>query len=125
MEREELPFIPLQLTYCFFYLLAAYYLFSSDDYLFIIIHNPIALIFAVGFSIYMARSLRIGYFILIQRLAVVLTNESVVITASSDIIRWLDVADVYMTHKGYKDVGSIRAYYVTIKLRDPEAYLKL
>jgi hypothetical protein len=124
MEKEELSFSPLQLTYCFFYLLAAYYLFSSDHYLFIMIHNPIALLFAGGFTIYMLRSLRIGYFILTRRPAVVLTNESVVITDSGDEIKWIDVADVYLTHRGYKDVGSIQAYYVTIKLRDPEFYLK-
>ena len=72
----------------------------------------------------MIKSLRIGYFILTRRPAVVLTNESVVITDSGDEIKWIDIADVYMTHRGYKDIGSIQAYYVTIKLRDPEVYLK-
>jgi len=124
MEREELPFSPLQLTYCLFYLLAAYYIFSSDHYWDMMMHNPIVLLFVACFVIYMIKSLRIGYFILTRRPAVVLTNESVVITDSGDEIKWIDIADVYMTHRGYKDIGSIQAYYVTIKLRDPEVYLK-
>ena len=124
MEKEELAFSSLQLTYSVIYLLGIYYFFSNDTYLFAVSHNPIILIVVIGLIVYMIKSLRMGFFILTRKPAVILTNEKVVITATNDTIKWADVADIYMTYRVLGFGDSVRLHYITIKLHDSEAYLR-
>jgi len=78
-------------------------------------------LFFLGFVI---KNLRIGYFTLIHKPAVILTDESITITAKNDTIKWTDVKDVYMTAGSTGVINAIKFYYITIRVREPEKYLK-
>lgn len=105
------------------YLLAAYYFFSEYSLL-VIAHSPILLIVTLVFLFFVIKNLRIGYFTLINRPAIILTDESITITAKNDIIKWTDVKDVYMTYRSIGVLNSLRFHYITIRVREPERYLK-
>jgi hypothetical protein len=123
--KEEFKFSPLQpvLSVCF--LIAAVYYFSDPYNLYMLTHNPIVLIIILLCLLYVAKNLRIGWLTLMGRPAVVLTNESITITAKNDTIKWVDVIDVYMTSSSVGVVNLVRFRFVTIKLREPEAQLKM
>jgi hypothetical protein len=89
-----------------------------------IAYNPILFIVVMLFSAHVIKNLRIGYFTLIHKPAVILTDESITITAKNDTIKWTDVKDVYMTYRSIGVLNSMRFQYITIRVREPEKYLK-
>lgn len=123
--REEFKFSLLQpvLSVCF--LIAASYYFSDPYNLFILTHNPILLIIILLCLLYVAKNLRIGWLTLMGRPSVILTNESITITAKNDTIKWVDVIDVYMTSSSVGVVNLVKFRFVTIKIREPETQLKM
>ena len=97
MEKEEFKFSLIQpvLSVCF--LIAAVYYFSDSYNLYMVTHNPFMLIVILLCLAYMVKNLRIGLLTLMGRPAIILTDESITITANNDTIKWLDVGHVYMT----------------------------
>ena len=125
MEKEEFKFSLIQpvLSVCF--LLAGAFYFSDPYNLYVLAHNPLMLIIILLCVLYAAKNLRIGWLTLRGKPAVVLTEESITITAKNDTIRWLDIGNVYMTSSSVGVVNIVKFRFVTIKVREPETQLKL
>ena len=125
MEKEEFKFSLVQpvLSVCF--LIAAAYYFSDPYNLFMITHNLIALIIILLCLGYMFKNLRIGVLTLMGKPAIILTKESITITANNDTIKWLDVGNVYMTSTSAGTINPVKFRFVTIKVREPEMQLKM
>jgi hypothetical protein len=123
--KEEFKFSLIQpiLSVCF--LIAAAYYFSDPYNLYMLTHNPIVLIIILLCLLYVVKNLRIGWLTLMGSPAVILTNESITITAKNDTIKWTDVIDVYMTSSSVGVVNLVKFRFVTIKVRNPEAQLKM
>lgn len=73
----------------------------------------------------MIKNLRIGLFTLRGKPAIILTNEGIVITAKNDTIKWTDVGNVYMTSSSIGVINLVKFRFITIKVREPENYLKM
>jgi hypothetical protein len=125
MEKEEFKFSLLQPALSVMFLIAAGYFFSDKYNLYLITHNPLVFIIILLCFIYMIKNLRIGLFTLMGKPAIVLTNESIVITAKNDTIKWTDVGNVYMTYSSIGVINLVKFRFVTIKVREPENYLKM
>ena len=97
MEKEEFKFSLVQpvLSVCF--LIAAIYYFSDPYNLYMITRNPLMLIIILLCLAHMVKNLRIDLLTLRGKSAIILTEESITITANNDTIKWLDVGNVYMT----------------------------
>jgi hypothetical protein len=125
MEKEEFQFSLLQPAYSVMFLIAAACFFTDKYNLYLIAYNPLALIIVLLYLIYMIKNLRIGYFTLIHKPAVILTDESITITAKNDVIKWTDVGNVYMSSNSVGAINPVKFRFVTIKVREPENYLKM
>ena len=125
MEKEEFKFSLIQpvLSACF--LIAAAFYFSNPYNLYILTHNPLMLVIILFCLLYMVKNLRIGWLTLMGKPAVVLTEESITITAKDDTIKWTEVGNVYMTSSSVGMVNLVKFNFVTIKVREPETQLKL
>ncbi len=125
MEKEEFKFSVVQpvLSVCF--LIAGAFYFSDPYNLYMITHNPLVLIIILLCLSYMIKNLRIGVLTLMGKPAVILTDESITITANNDTIKWLDVGNVYMTYSSIGVVNLVKFHFVTIKVREPEVQLKM
>ena len=125
MEKEEFKFSLVQpvLSVCF--LIAATYYFSDPYNLYMITHNPLMLIIILLCLAYMIKNLRIGLLTVMSKPAIILTDESITITANNDTIKWLDVGNVYMTSTSAGTINPVKFRFVTIKVREPEAQLKM
>jgi hypothetical protein len=115
MERIEFRFSLLQPTLSLCFLIAAAKYFSDSYNLSMIAHNPIGLIFVL---LYIIKNLRIGLFTLMGKPGVILTDESITITANNDTIKWLDVGNVYMTSNSLGVINAVKFRFVTIKVRN-------
>lgn len=123
MEKEEFLFSPLQPILFLLASPAFYYWFSNPTNVYITIHSLIVFLIIAGLIILALRQLRITLLMLTLRPALILTDESITITESFDKIYWKDVSDVYMASNG-GEVRSPTSWYVIIKVREPEIYLK-
>lgn len=125
MEKEEFKFSLLQPVLSVMFLISAFYFFSNEYDLYIITHNPLAFIIILLCLTYMIKNLRIGLFTLMGKPAVILTNESITVTAKNDTIKWTDVGNVYMTSSSVGMINLVEFHFVTIKVREPESQLKM
>lgn len=126
MEQEEFGFSVLQPILFTMSTPALYYLFLEEKWFFILTHNVLIMIFSMPFVLYIWKQLRITVLMLLQKPAVVLTEEAVIITERNYTIYWEDVMDVYLSNDG-SPAGGVTApknRYIIIRVREPEKYIK-
>jgi hypothetical protein len=129
MEKEEFGFSVLQPSLLLIASPAAYYIYTSESYWFFLTHTWLGLFLLLVMSLILWKNLRITFLMLLRKPALVLTSESIKITESNYIIAWEDVLDVYLAGSGSStrfggDSGSSRTYYIILKVKDPEKYVK-
>ena len=122
--RDELAFSRLQPILSVLFLVFAFCFFTSHATLYMLTHNWLALICILLFLVYVIKNIRIGILTIRNIPAIILTEESIVITAKGDTVEWTDIADIYMTSNSFGNINLVKFFFVTIRLRDPEKYLK-
>jgi len=126
MEQEEFGFSVLQPSLFVMSSPAIYYIFIQDEHWFVILHNWLLMIITIPALLFIWRQLRITVLMLLQKPAVILTEEAVIITESNYTIYWTDVMDVYLSNDG-SPAGGITApktRYIIIRVSEPEKYIK-
>ncbi len=124
--REELEFSPLQPILFVIGSPAIYYIFSNKINLVVLFHSWVGLIFLFLFGLFVWKYLRITVLMLLQRSAVILTEEVITITERNYTIYWKDMIDVYLVNDGSPGGGTTapKSRYITIVVREPEKYIK-
>jgi hypothetical protein len=125
MEEERFGFSrmkPIMLITC---IPVLYLWITRESNHFVWLFNPL---FWIG-VVYLWKYIRITFFIIIRKPAVILTNDSITITDEDYSIKWTDVMDVYMAHGGRgrpeeSTSASPATYYIIITVREPEKYLR-
>lgn len=124
MEQEKFQFSPLKPILLIMVLSGIYFFFSDQTNIFVLTHSLLAVILALPFVVIFWKYLRITFLMLTLRPAIILTDEAIIITERSYTIYWKDVMDVYMAFNGGQAMKSPRTYYIIIRVRDPEKYIK-
>jgi hypothetical protein len=124
--REELPFSPLQPILFVISVPALYYIFLNNVNLVVLFHNWVDLAFIFVFCLFTWKYVRITVLMLLQRSAVILTDEAITITERNYTIYWKDMIDVYLVNDGSPSGGTTapKNRYITIVVREPEKYIK-
>lgn len=128
MEKEELQFSPSRPILFVISSPAIYYIFSSilsHISTVTLIGNIFEIVFAIILLIIVWRELRITYLMLLQKPAIVLTNESITIVERRYTIKWTDMKDVYLANDGSPGGGTVapKNRYVILRVREPEKYI--
>ncbi len=124
MEKEELGFSVLQPILFVIASPAIYYVCSDERYVYFLTCTWIGWIFTLPLLLFVWKHLRITVLMLLQKPAVILTDEIITITERGYSIYWADIMDVFMSHSGSADAGTVRNQYVAIMVREPEKYIK-
>jgi hypothetical protein len=128
MEKEEFQFSPLRPILLVISSPAVYYFFSTvlnRISSFTLIGNIFEIAFAIPLLIIVWRELRITFLMLLQKPAIVLTDESITIVERRYTIKWTDMKDVYMANDGSSGGGitAPKNRYVILRVREPEKYI--
>ena len=125
MEEERFEFSPLKPMLLVVFVPAIYFWFTRRLSFSAWIFNPVVPIITFILIYFLWKYLRITYLMLKLKPAVVLTDESITITAAGYIINWKDITELYLSASGGAGTPfmPLKSYYVTIKVRDPEKYL--
>src|ERR1700744_4126695 len=122
---ERFEFSPLKPILLVVFVPAIYFWFTRSLSLLAFIYNPYAQIITLILLYFLWKYLRITFYMLSLKPAVLLTDESIAITESGYTIDWKDVKDVYMSSNGVgagMPFNPLRSYYITIRVREPEKY---
>src|SRR5580698_8332816 len=98
--QERFEFSPLKPILLVVFIPAIYFWFTRTLNFLALIYNPLAQIITFILVYFLWKYLRITFLMLTLKPAVVLTNESIVITYAGYTINWKDAKDVYMASSG-------------------------
>lgn len=124
-EKEAFSFSPMKPMLLILFVPAIYFWFTRSLSFLELIYNPYAQLITFILIYFLSKYVHITYLMLTLKPAVVLTNESIVITYAGYTIDWKDVKDVYMSSNGGGagvPFNPLKTFYVTIRVRDPEKY---
>jgi hypothetical protein len=126
MEKETFAFSPLKPILLIVFVPAVYFWFTRNLTFLGFLYNPYVQIITYILIYFLWKYLRVTFYMLTLKPAVVLTNESVMITEAGYTIDWKDVMDVFMSSTGGSGSGTpfmpLKSYYVTIRVREPDKY---
>jgi|SRR5579872_3832941 len=121
--QERFEFSPLKPILLVVFVPTIYFWFTRTLSFWGFVFNPYVQIVTYILIYFLWKYVRVTFLMLRLKPAVVLTNESIVITEAGYTIDWKDVKDVFMSsNAGSGTRYALRSYYVTIKVRDAEKY---
>jgi len=125
MQKEEFSFSPLQPILFVIGVPAIMYFFSDHINWFSITHSWLTLLI-IPLLLFTWRQLRITILMLMNRPAVVLTDDAITITERGYTIKWRDIKDVSIASDGSPSGGitAPKNRYVILRVREPEKYIK-
>jgi hypothetical protein len=125
-KAEKFYFSPLQPSLLVIASPAFVYFFADPAWVYALMHSPLVMVLVFVYLSMAIRTLRITIFMLLRVPAVILTDETITVTAKGDTIYWTDISDVLMANDANPGGGITmpRNRYAIIKVREPEKYLK-
>jgi hypothetical protein len=125
IEKETFAFSPLKPILLVVFVPAIYFWFTRTLSFLALVYNPLAQVITFILIYFLWKYLRVTFLMLTLKPAVILTNESIVLTYAGYTINWKDVKDVYLSSSGGGGNGlymPLKSYYITIRVREPEKY---
>jgi hypothetical protein len=122
---ERFEFSPLKPILLLVFVPTIYFWFTRTLSFWGFVTNPYVQIITYILIYFLWKYMRITYLMLRLKPAIVLSNESIVITDAGYTIDWKDVKDVFMSSNGGgagMPFNPLRSFYVTIRVRDAEKY---
>jgi len=116
MEEDRFEFSPLKPMLLVVFVPAIYFWFTRRLSFAAWVSNPVVPIITFVLLYFLWKYIRITILMLRLKPAVVLTSESITITAAGYTIPWTDVSNVFLSSSGGSATGfnTLKSYYVTI-----------